>query len=615
MKKILVTLAVLGTALWSCNRSDIEGVDNPEREIGSNYLSVSIVSTMESGTRAENDGVGEYEYGVPAENEVKNVRFYFFDANGVAQAVKRNSTNTGWDSYYDVTSESEELTTSEGDDENVEKIINAILVLESPKGDQVPASLVAIVNYNTKVFGNDEDLDASSITSLLANIGKFTESKDNTGYSYASDGFFMSSTVYRPATGSTVVEHKLKPEDFQRNPDSAKEHPVEIYVERAVAKVSLNTNIADAITAVGDEAGNALAGKFFPVYETVTGQDPVHLEIDGTKIYTEFLGWNVTQTADRSFAVKNLDPAWTIEDPRSNDNPFAFWSSIDYHRSFWALNPTGIEWQYTDFDGASIGEFPAGNAVKGIVDGTGNYTYVHENAPQDKDGKRTEVIVAARLVDKDGNKIKLADFNGFKFIGENYQDEVLKAVANMINVWKKEAVAGGGIKYSSIEGDLELKTARELKIYDEEVPEKQVGSYYVYAQLKEEAMDNFYVDADDVLGEKVEAKDLNDLLLELPYIKVWTEGNTYYFVEIKHLNDQEWSDADAEPYPVGKFGVVRNHWYQFEITNVFGLGTPVFKPSEKIIPEDPNQHESYLAAKININSWRLVKQSATLGQR
>ena len=611
MKKILVTLAIFGAALWSCNRSDMENVDNPEKEIGSNYLSVSIVSTVETGTRAD-DGDGEYQYGDAAENAVKNVRFYFFDANGDAQAVKRNSTNTGWDAYYDVTKD--EISTSAGTNENVEKIIDAILVLESPNGDQVPASLVAIVNYNEKAFGG-RALEAGTITELLANVGKYTESKDNEGYSYKDDGFFMSSTVYRPATGSTVVEHKLKVENFYRNPEDAKANPVEIYVERAVAKVSLDTKIADAITATGEEAPNAKGGMFFPVYETVTGQDPVHLEIDGTKIYTEFLGWNVTQTADKSYAVKNLDPAWTIESSRDNDMPFAYWSSIDYHRSFWALNPSGIEWQYTDFSGDSNGEFPAGNAVSGIVDGTVNYTYVHENAPQDAEGKRTEVIVAARLVDQNGNKILLADFNGFKFIGENYKDEVLKAVANMINVWKKEDVPGGGTKYSSIEEDLELKTARELGIYDENDPDKQVGSYYVYAQLKKDAENNVYVDRDDASGQEVD--NLNAKLLALPYIKVWTDGDTYYFVEIKHLNNQEW-DAEndtAESYPVGKYGVVRNHWYQFEITNVFGLGTPVFDPSEKIIPEDPNQHESYLAAKININSWRLVKQSTTLGQR
>ena len=614
MKKLLVTLAIFGTALWSCNRSDMENVDNPDKEIGSNYLSVSIVSTVETGTRAD-DGDGEYQYGDAAENAVKNVRFYFFDANGDAQAVKRNSTNTGWDAYYDV--EAKDLTTSEGTDKNVEKIIDAILVLESPNGDQVPASLVAIVNYNQKVFGGAE-LDASTITKLLANVGKYTESNGYEGYSYTNDGFFMSSTVYRPATGSTVVEHKLTVDDFYRNPEDAKKHPVELYVERAVAKVSLHTNIVDAIPAVGEEAANAKGGKFFPVYETVTGQEnPVHLEIDGTKIYTEFLGWNVTQTADKSYAVKNLDPAWTIAGNRTDDNPFAYWSSIDYHRSFWALNPDEIVWQYTDFSGDSNGKFPAGNAVEGIVDGTVNYTYVHENAPQNAEGKRTEVIVAARLVDEDGNRILLADFNGFKFIGEKYQEEVLKAVANMINVWKKVEEADGSIKYSSIEGDLVLKTARDLGIYDENSKDlkKHVGSYYVYAQLKEGTEDNVYVDKDDATGEEVE--DLNDKLLALPYIKVWTEGDTYYFVEIKHLNNKEWDAENDTPesYPVGKYGVVRNHWYQFEITNVFGLGTPVFDPSEKIIPEDPNQHESYLAAKININSWSLVKQSTTLGQK
>ena len=84
---------------------------------------------------------------------------------------------------------------------------------------------------------------------------------------------------------------------------------------------------------------------------------------------------------------------------------------------------------------------------------------------------------------------------------------------------------------------------------------------------------------------------------------VWQSGMTYYYYEIKHLhNDQNQLMT----------GVVRNHVYETTVTKILGLGTPVYDPAEKIYPEKPSKNDHYIAAEINILSWRLVQNSYEL---
>ena len=75
---------------------------------------------------------------------------------------------------------------------------------------------------------------------------------------------------------------------------------------------------------------------------------------------------------------------------------------------------------------------------------------------------------------------------------------------------------------------------------------------------------------------------------------VWKEGMTYYYYDIKHLDGSN------------EIGVVRNHIYKTTITNIAGLGTPVYTPGDIIYPEKPGENDHYIAAQINILSWRVV---------
>ena len=58
---------------------------------------------------------------------------------------------------------------------------------------------------------------------------------------------------------------------------------------------------------------------------------------------------------------------------------------------------------------------------------------------------------------------------------------------------------------------------------------------------------------------------------------------------------------------------MRNHIYDANITKLTGLGTPVYNPDEIIYPEKPiDDEETFIAAQINILSWRIVKNDVEL---
>ena len=85
-----------------------------------------------------------------------------------------------------------------------------------------------------------------------------------------------------------------------------------------------------------------------------------------------------------------------------------------------------------------------------------------------------------------------------------------------------------------------------------------------------------------------------------------TDGNTYYIVDIEHLGT-----AGA------KFGVVRNHVYQIDIKSIKGYGSPIYNGLSFIVdkPEYPIEDEaSYVAARINVLSWKVVKQGVEIVQ-
>ena len=97
--------------------------------------------------------------------------------------------------------------------------------------------------------------------------------------------------------------------------------------------------------------------------------------------------------------------------------------------------------------------------------------------------------------------------------------------------------------------------------------------------------------------------ELNNSLAQSP-VQVRKDGMTYYFTPIRHLAQNKTE--------MGYYGVVRNHSYRITINTISGFGTPVYDPDEIIDPVIPKDTETYLAARINVLSWRVVPSSVDL---
>lgn len=535
---------VAGLAFVGCsNEEDMTSGNNGEPQ----YLTVSVNATSTL-TRA-NSLEGDYEEGVGNENEVTNVRFYFFDADGKAAQVKGENGGT----YYDVA-----MSGTDKDMPNVEKILTATLVIQTPAKDKVPASIVAVVNPKSDL-GAVESI--AKLNEVIADHSSTTS-------------FIMSSSVY--ANETTKMEAVNVAGHLYSTAEAAKADPVIIHVERVLAKARLTVGLT----------ANANG-----VYKTSADGSQ---KFGDEEIYVKFLGWNVTATANTSRLMKEINPSW----PSNLFGSTPLWNTADYYRSFWAVNPTAMEYNYGSFD-------TAGNPANAITafdsnDGKINYTYLQENASDDFENgadpeKPSQVIIAAQLVKSDGTTpIEFAEYAGERTTTAG----LIAKYAAASGLWKEKADGSGRIGIDVT--DIELKTATEIGVANQETP----GRYKVYAQLTETAAAMTWYKSEE--ADATPVVDANAELKGLGGAKVWKDGKTYYYFDIQHLNGISTEDVK------GKIGVVRNHIYAATIKKLAGLGTPVYKPGEIIYPEKPEEDETFIAAQIRILSWRVVNQDIDL---
>ena len=108
----------------------------------------------------------------------------------------------------------------------------------------------------------------------------------------------------------------------------------------------------------------------------------------------------------------------------------------------------------------------------------------------------------------------------------------------------------------------------------------------------------------------------------------YKDGYSYYNILIKHFGDEltPWNPSTktsgiSYPTPneannwLGRYGVLRNNWYDLDITGVSRLGAAT--PEELDVKNDPTPDDnlkSYISVKINVLSWAKRTQKAILGQ-
>ena len=584
MKKFTMLSSVLASALMlgvaSCSSEDVAGGDAQNGKGTTSFLAVNLktVGNAPTGnarqTRANSpNGGGTYEDGEGKENAIKSVRFYFFNADGTPYIL--NNVN-GKGNYID-----REVKVNPGDQsQTVEGITETVLVLNG-ENHVAPASMLTVINpdINPGLLKDGAPLRWSVMRKELVGT-KF----------YDDDHFMMSNSTYQEA-GNDLCTTQLTGKTYASQ-DAAQSHPVNVYVERVNAKVNANvvgsnfeTETADVILDGVTMKGNQ---------RTKVGDLSLAKE-DGTsdkkEIFAYIVGWGLATENGRAELFKQIDTQ-KFTDEILGIYP---WSSADYHRSFWALS----------FPFGGTGEDknePLNHPFSEYTNKLGEAVYTLPNTPTEKidaahayDNNLTKFVVAARLAYKDGDgrlmPAEICEYKGQEFLGT---DNLKKTYLNEISrFYKKVSREGEPDKYENL-------TSSDITFTTPATSNTQAKNYEVFAALAK---------PDITLYEKkggeweVADKAVVNKMLQEASAEVRTGGMAYYYTTIKHLGEQD---------HLGEYGIVRNHSYQISLESIKGFGTPVYDPKKIIVPTVPSDDKTYLAAKINVLSWRVVSSTVDL---
>ena len=362
------------------------------------------------------------------------------------------------------------------------------------------------------------------------------------------NGFIMSNAVYADKANETVEAADLTIANIAKTEAEALANPVTIHVERVAAKVTFSA---------------ANSGKF------KVG------EVDGKEIYAQIRGFQLYNDYQTSWLMKRIDPTW-------GDLGFN-WNDPSWFRSYWA---TSLD---TDFPDNTF-EWETGYTE------LNKFVYCGENTrswSEDKD-VRTKVIVKATLVDESGTvRQEVVNWYGKDYLGEG---NLLKVVANTLkNTYFTANTTAEGTEYVGL-------AVADIKCVGRAMDDD--NAYEVYFQLSDDSATKAWYQYTGGNYEAITKDALNTELAGVQPALVYNDGMTYYYTDIKHLG------ADKS---TAEYGVVRNHVYKVNITGITGFGTPVYDPyTDFIVPEKPSEINSYVAAQINILSWRLVEHNYEL---
>lgn len=522
MKKSLFAMFMAGCLLASCNNDE----PNPNAgtgELETSYIAVSVNSANAS-TRAKDGGYAE---GNDSEQKVTTAHFFFFDASGNPFTLNQESLVGGSDKANYVIKNIEDAGNKEP---NVETITNVVLTIQNLQGEY-PAQMLVVLNW-------DYADGAISLTDLRNKLANYTAAVENT------KGFLMSNSAYVKGTNTIITATPITIDNIASSETAAMAAPVQVFVERVAAKVTLKKN--ESASANFDTG--------------VTGPD-------GKKIYARIKGWDVNTTLDRSYLVKEIDATW-------QDAILGFtWNDEPYYRSYWAksvvADGTNVKYD-TDFSYAGL---------TNIVDKT---VYCLENTGE----KNTKVVIAAELVDESQNPVQVA-----RLYSEMYTFDGIKNV--IANALKDHYYYGDETtKHTILPEHIDFFVAGT----------SGKDSYTVKYRLTKEAAQLKWYYTDDA-GKTFTAKtaeEVNVYLASLEGAQAWN-GKSYYTVDIEHLGTNHIK------------GVVRNHSYVITVDGISGLGTPVYDPNTVVTePIKPEETTSYVSARINVLSWKIVNQNVTL---
>lgn len=568
--KHLFGLAVIAAMTASCSSNEDLGTAGPgtgTNETGVGYATFTINLPSVSGTRAIDAGGAEMNEGTAKEYAVKSATALIFQKYG---------SDEGSCKFV----ESVDLPTAAADwtDDTTDGITTTKkLVAKLTNVDTKNQYYVLVLLNNNKTGGVKVPLPTVGQSYNEWNSQTLTPSVDDLA---ADNDFYMANAPLKGTASPTTLvtidkEHIYSSKEKAEAGTSA----ATVYVERGVAKMSVTDPTTKTVI---DKATNT-----------------------STKSTVEFNNWALDITNKKTYAVHNIDglstdfsDIWTT--PRFiGTNSRVYWGK-DPNYNLDHLNKT-------DKEAEREAEFNFIKATSGINKTFTESAYCLENTfnlANMYQGQTTRVIFKATYTPMDDAGNPLADKDGtFYTIGNMttiLKEETLKTA---VNTAATSVLPGCTVDYTNL---------------------KQEGSHVItLADIKDS--NGTTLVADKVYSGKTGTeivKEINDKLglidgaghaEAMVGINTYAQGVTYYIARVKHFgsltpwNSGESYGTDNGKY-LGRYGMLRNNWYELTVGNVYGPGYPGVPPVDPTQPDDEN--EKYLSVSVKILSW--AKRSDTV---
>ena len=556
--KNLFGMAVMATALVACSSNDdLTSNGHEGNQTGEAYASFRINLPTTTGTRADDPkpGTPSFDGGTAKEYEVKNGTILIFDATTEKFVTSANlGTMNPW---TDVKTNG--VTTS----------AIATVKLENVK---VGGNYKALVLLNNNVDATTEKVKLPTDAETYAAWSKDVDKVDAEKY-VSTDGIFMAnapkyeSAKEDPTTLVKINHVCASPEEAQ-----AKAATV-VYVERGLAKVTMK--------------------------DFTTGGYPIG---DGTYAgaKVEIKNWQLDVTNKSTFPVyqtaglNSWSEIWNT--PRFYDG-----TNATFKRVYWGVDPNYDKATYQTLENCKT----AFNMIKkenvvGLA-GVANPQYCLENTfdlNNMKQGQTTRVVFKAVFTPKG-----ITTGETFYKIGNNtaiWTEERLKQQIRTV------ALTAMDITNADEQGKYGVDLTKGTNISG------KAGQHLV------EAANITY--SGDAASSKVTGEVVNTINEKLGLsaeagISTYLNGEAYYIARIKHFNElTPWTAGQAYGTDnasfLGRYGVLRNNWYDLSVTSVSGLGYPDVPEVKPELPDDEN--DQYINVEVKILDWAKRSQQIKL---
>lgn len=579
--KHLFGLAVIAAMTASCSSNEdlgTAGSGTGTNEAGVGYATFTINLPSVSGTRADAGGA-EMNEGTPEEYAVKSATALIFQKYGSDEGsykfVESVTLPTAAADWSDDTTDGITTTTKK----LVAKLTNVdtknqysvLVLLNNDKTGGVKVGLPTVgQSYN--------DWNKNVLTPSVAELA-------------ASGDFYMANA---PLNGTASPTTLVNIDNSKIYPTKEKAETLEsaatVFVERGVAKMT----VADPGTITVKDKANP----------TVTTNSEV-----------TFSNWALDITNKKTYAVHNIDGLSVDYDKIWNTDPSNRFIGTN-NRVYWGKDPNYNLAELNTADDANDKkrekEFNFIDATSKIDKDFGetNPVYCLENTfnlANMYQGQTTRVIFKAtyapKAVDATGIITSLAEKDGtFYTIGN------MKTILNETKLKAAvDAAATSVLSDCTVDYDANLKKEGSHVITLADIKDATGKPLVAETEYNGKKGTVIVDEINTKLGLKAGSKEA------MVGINTYLQGVTYYTARVKHFgaltpwNSGENYGENNEKY-LGRYGMLRNNWYELTVGNVYGPGYPGVPPVDPTLPDDEN--EKYLSVSVKILSW--AKRSDTV---